>query len=61
MQQHPTEPLAVQCAIKVLRERAAGRSVDPDRLDWAIDLALLNRGRAVVPAHKAKEVSRDPT
>lgn len=34
--------LILQCAIKILREHAEGRSVDPARLDWAIELALLN-------------------
>lgn len=43
-----TQPLVVQCAIKVLREHAAGRSVDPDRLDWAVTLALQNPQR--IPA-----------
>lgn len=39
------QDLIVQCAIKVLREHAEGRSVDPDRLDWAVNLALQNPKR----------------
>lgn len=43
---HPTTPLALLCAQRVLREHAEGRSVDPDRLDWALTLIAMNPARA---------------
>lgn len=56
MAAHRTQPLVLQAAIKVLREHAAGRSVDPSRLDWAIRVAIPNPQRvphALVPARPA--------
>lgn len=29
----------------ILRQHAAGIPVDPDSLEWAVDLALMNPGR----------------
>lgn len=34
--------LVISSAVRILREHAEGRSVDPERLDWAIDIALAN-------------------
>jgi hypothetical protein len=50
------QDLIVQCAIKVLHEHAAGRSVDPDRLDWAVRLALFNPQRMTAPVKAPSEV-----
>lgn len=34
--------LIEQCVIRVLREHAEGRAVSPDRLNWAIEMVILN-------------------
>lgn len=50
---HPTQPLAMLAAVKVLREHAEGRSVDPSRLDWAVTMALQNPQRITLPVRPA--------
>jgi len=52
--------LVIQAARRVLQEHAEGRSVDPLRLDWAIDIVLANAPRELPVAHGARQ-AKTPT
>lgn len=49
--------LVADMARRVLLEHAAGRSVDPQRLDWALDIAIAYDAAKRQPTTRQKEAN----